>query len=189
MTLDNAALSVGPQVVIDKTQIVPQIGGDYKLRPNKIWLRTSTNLTTAQNKPFETFDIPCNQAQLTGIIETAKAFMDEEASMPTIAQGEQGAASQTMGGMSMLFNSANVVFRRVVKSWDDDVTTPTLRRFYDWNMQFNPDPGSRATCRSTRAAPAFFWSARFSRRTFSRSSPTGASIRCSGRGSRSAMRW
>jgi hypothetical protein len=74
-----------------------------------------------------------------GHYQMAKEFMDEEASMPTIAQGEQGAATQTLGGMSILFNSANVVFRRVVKSWDDDITTPTLRRFYDWNMQFNQD--------------------------------------------------
>src|SRR5690606_30913361 len=34
----------------------------------------------------------------------------------------------------------NVVFRRIVKSFDDDVTTPDIRRFYDWNMQFNPKP-------------------------------------------------
>lgn len=138
MTLDNAALSVGPQIVIARDQITPQGAGDYKLRPNKIWLRSSTSLQT-QTPAFECFNIPNNQQQLQGVIETAQAFMDEEASMPTIAQGEQGAASQTLGGMSILFNSANVVFRRVVKSWDDDVTTPTLRRFYDWNMQFNAD--------------------------------------------------
>lgn len=140
MSLDNGGLSVSPQVVIDKSQITPQVAGDYKLRPGKVWLRSSTSLNTpANNKAFETFDIPCNQQELAGIINLAKEFMDQEASMPTIAEGEQGSASQTLGGMSMLFNSANVVFRRVVKSWDDDVTTPTLRRFYDWNMQFNAD--------------------------------------------------
>jgi len=37
-----------------------------------------------------------------------------------------------------LLNSSNVVLRRVVKSFDDDVTTPLITRFYDWNMQFNP---------------------------------------------------
>ena len=138
MMLDNAALSVAPQVVVAKDQIVPQAGGDYRMTPGKVWLRSSTALAT-QTPAFQTFDIPCNQNQLAGIIELGKSFIDEEASMPTIAQGEQGAASQTLGGMSMLFNSANVVFRRVVKSWDDDLTTSILRRFYDWNMQFNPD--------------------------------------------------
>lgn len=140
MMLDNAALSVGPQIVIDKNAIAPQQAGDWGLTPLKVWVRSSTAMSTAPNyKPFETFDIPNNQAQLAGIIELSKIFIDEEVSMPTIAQGEQGAASQTLGGMSILFNSANVVFRRVVKSFDDNLTTPTLRRAYDWNMQFNPD--------------------------------------------------
>jgi len=38
--------------------------------------------------------------------------------------------------MALLMNSANVVFRRIVKNFDDDMTTPNIRRFYDWNMQF-----------------------------------------------------
>jgi hypothetical protein len=138
MMLDNAALSVGPQVVIDRSQVQPAIAGDWKIRANKVWLRTTTTLA-GQNKPFETFDIPCNQSELAGIVQLAQEFMDQESSMPTIAEGEQGTSGQTLGGMSMLFNSANVVFRRVVKSWDDDITTPTIRRFYDWNMQFNSD--------------------------------------------------
>lgn len=138
MMLDNSALSVGPQIVVDKDQIAPQERGDWRLKPLKVWLRSST-ANPAKNPPFEVHNIPNNQQQLAGIIELGKQFIDEETSMPTIAQGEQGAATQTLGGMSILFNSANVVFRRVVKSFDDDLTTPTLRRAYDWNMQFNPD--------------------------------------------------
>lgn len=37
----------------------------------------------------------------------------------------------------MLMNSANTLFRRVVKNWDDDVTTRMIRAYYDWNMQFS----------------------------------------------------
>jgi hypothetical protein len=135
---DNGALSVGPQLVFDKGAVIPQDGA-WGLKPLKIWLRSTTSYASPQNKPFDAFDIPNNQAELAGIIQLAKEFADEESAMPDIAQGEQGAASKTLGGMSMLFNSANVVFRRVVKSWDDDLTKPTLRRAYDWNMQFNPD--------------------------------------------------
>jgi hypothetical protein len=138
MMLDNAALSVGPQIVIDKQQITPQLRNDYKLKPLKVWLRSSTSVQAA-NPPFEVFNIPNNQQQLAGIVEMGKQLVDEETSMPMMAQGEQGSAPQTLGGTSILMNSANVVFRRVVKSWDDDLTTPTLRRAYDWNMQFNPD--------------------------------------------------
>jgi len=37
----------------------------------------------------------------------------------------------------MLMNSSNVVLRRVVKSFDDNITVPVITRFYDWNMQNN----------------------------------------------------
>lgn len=138
MMLDNAGLAVGPQIVINRSLITPQ-DGSYSLRPLKVWLYSSTAGITPNAKPFEQFEITMNQQALAGIIELAKAFIDEETGMPTIAQGEQGASTQTLGGMSILFNSANVIFRRIVKAWDDDLTKPTLRRAYDWNMQFNPD--------------------------------------------------
>jgi len=137
MMLDNSGLSVGPQVVVDKSSIVPQ-DGDWGMKPLKVWLKTSTAMAT-QQKPFEVFNIPINSNELAGIIKIGRDFVDEEVSMPQVAQGEAGATVQPVGTTSMLFNSANVVFRRIVKAWDDDMTTPTIRRFYDWNMQFNPD--------------------------------------------------
>lgn len=137
MMMDNAALSVGPQIVIDKSQVEPE-NGSWKLTPRKIWKKKGQDVTKEQ-APFATYNIPMNQAQLAGIIELALRFVDDVVSMPTIAQGEQGShVTQTSSGMSMLFNSANVVFRRVVKNWDDDLTTPSIRRGFDWNMQFNP---------------------------------------------------
>lgn len=137
MMLDNAALSVGPQVVIDKNMVEPE-DGSWKLTGRKVWKRTGQDINT-QNKPFDSFDIPNNQAELAGIIELALRFVDDVTSLPLIAQGEQAShVTQTANGMAMLFNSANVIFRRVVKNWDDDLTTPAVRRLFDWNMQFNP---------------------------------------------------
>lgn len=137
MMMDNAALSVGPQIVIDRTQIEPE-NGDWKLTPRKVWKAKGQDIAPRTQGPFATYNIPMNQAQLAGIIDLALRFIDDVVSMPTIAQGEQGAhVTQTANGMSMLFNSANVVFRRVVKNWDDDLTTPTIRRAFDWNMQFS----------------------------------------------------
>lgn len=136
MMMDNAGLSVGPQVVIDKTQVEPE-DGNWKLMPRKVW-QWVKNATGRKEAPFQTFNIPINQEQLAAIIQLALRFVDEAVSMPLIAQGEQGAhVTKTAGGMSMLFNSANVVFRRVVKNWDDDITEPTIRRAYDFNMQFS----------------------------------------------------
>ena len=78
------------------------------------------------------------QAELANIIEIALRFIDDETLMPKIAQGEQGSTpTNTVGGLSILMNAANVVFRRIIKNFDDDMTVPNIRRLYDWNMQYS----------------------------------------------------
>jgi hypothetical protein len=135
MMMDNAGLSTGPQIVI-ATDMVEPADGDYVLRPRKIW-KAIKPLTDGQ-RAFQTFEIDMHQAELANIIQISKNLIDEMTAMPQIAQGEQGSTTKTVQGMSLLMNSANVVFRRIVKNFDDDVTAPNIRRFYDWNMQFNP---------------------------------------------------
>lgn len=137
MMMDNAALAAGPQVVIDKESIEPE-NGRWKLTPRKVWQWITGPGGTKRENPFQTFDIPMNQEMLAAIVQLALRFVDEAVAMPLIAQGEMGAhVTQTSSGMSMLFNSANVGFRRVVKNWDDDVTQGMIARFYDFNMQFS----------------------------------------------------
>jgi hypothetical protein len=135
MTMDNAGLSVGPQVVINR-ELVEPVNGQWDLEPRKIWLRTK-NLPFP-TPAFEAFHIDSRQSELANIIKMAQQFADDETNMPMIAQGEQGSAPrQTAQGMSILMNSVNVVFRRVVKNFDDHMTTPNIRRAYDWNMAFS----------------------------------------------------
>jgi hypothetical protein len=71
----------------------------------------------------------------------ARQLADEETNLPLIAQGESSAnTTKTSSGMAMLMNSSNIVLRKAVKNWDDDITGPLIRRFYDWNMQFSDRP-------------------------------------------------
>lgn len=139
MTMDNAALSVGPQVVIDRRAITPS-DGEMSLKPRKIWYMNTSSITKMPEgyKPFMQFKIESGQLELERIVNMARQFADDETNMPPIAYGEQGShLTKTAQGLSMLMNSANVVFRRVVKQWDDGMTVPNLRRAYDWNMQFS----------------------------------------------------
>ena len=78
------------------------------------------------------------QEELANIIAISKQFIDDMTGMPSIAQGEDAEGSKrTAQGTALLMNSANVTFRRIVKAFDDDMTVPNIRRFYDWNMQFS----------------------------------------------------
>lgn len=137
MMLDNAALAVAPQIIVDKEQIAPE-NGEWKLTPRKVWMWLTTAGVQRREKPFEAVKIEMNQEMLAAIVQLAVKFVDEAVAMPLIAQGEMGShVTKTSSGMSMLFNSANVVFRRVVKNWDDDISAPLVQRFYEFNMQFS----------------------------------------------------
>ena len=134
--LDNGAMAVGEQVVVNKKAVSPA-DGDWTLKPKKVWLAQGDIATTDVQKAFSSFSINSHQQEYQNVIQLAKAFMDEESGLPMIAQGEQGQVTPTLGGMSMLMNAANAVRRAQVKEWDDNVTKPMIRRFYAWMMQFS----------------------------------------------------
>jgi hypothetical protein len=133
--LDNMALSSGPQIIMNRKAVVPA-DGNWQLTARKIWHMAGD--ADDVTKAMMVFEVPSHQQEISNIIEIAQKFADEETSLPQIAQGEKGTAPDTVGGMSILMNSANTVLRRLVKQYDDMVTRPHLRRYYDWNMQYNP---------------------------------------------------
>ncbi len=42
--------------------------------------------------------------------------------------------------MSLLMNAANIVVRRIIKNYDDQVTEHDISNLCDWNMQFSEKP-------------------------------------------------
>lgn len=137
MALDNGALSIGPQAIMDKAAIEPS-DGSWTFRAKKVWWQVKGAINPT-SKPIEFFNVPNNMGEIKMIIELATIFIDMETGIPQPQQGEQGAhTTNTVGGMAILQNAANIIFRRIVKNYDDQMITPSMRRLYDWNMQFNP---------------------------------------------------
>lgn len=133
--MDNAGLTAGPQIVMARQYIEPA-DGTWNMSPFKVWL--AKDGLPQDKRAIDFFDIVNQQAPMANIVAMSQRFIDDMTAMPAIAQGEQGVGvTKTAQGMALLMNSANVVFRRIVKNFDDDVTTPNIRRFYDWNMQFS----------------------------------------------------
>ncbi len=138
MMLDNSGLSAGPQIVVNKEMIQPA-DGHWGLEPRKIWYQVRG--TTDIDHAFKVYQISNNQPELMSIFQSARQLADEETNLPLIAQGEQSNnITKTAQGMNMLMNSANIVLRRAVKNFDDDVTKPHITSYYNWNMQFTNDP-------------------------------------------------
>ena len=134
--LDNAAIAAFPQTEVDMDVIEPVEGDDYGLRARKVWLRKSTADPAKPGLKFH--EIPSRQAEMAAIIEIAKQFIDQETSISVLTSGDQNSATtKTAGGMTLLMNAVNVVFRRIVKNFDDGMTEPNLERAYDYMMQFS----------------------------------------------------
>lgn len=147
--IDNGVSTIGSQVVVNNSVLKPA-DGNFDLTPNKIWLtsdRATANAQFEAQRAFGVFNFPSHQQEFANTIQLAKSFMDEESGLPMIAQGEQGQVTPTLGGMSMLMNAANAVRRRQVKEWDDSVTKPLIRRFYEFNMLMSDDPNVKGDMR------------------------------------------
>ena len=133
--MDNASLSVGPQVIL-KTSAIEPADGVWELSGRKIW--RCTDATQNVQDAMHLVDIPMHIQELQSINKMAMDFIDLESAVPQITQGEQAGAPETVGGLTILMNNANVVLRRIIKHFDDNLTVPLLTRFYDWNMAYNP---------------------------------------------------
>jgi len=136
MKHDNAGLSVCPQTVIRYNAVTPA-DGDYQLKPKKVWYVADD--VTRVSDVFAQFAVDSHQAELDNILQLAIRFADDVTQLPLLMQGDQAPhITQTAQGMSLLYNASTVVLRRTVKFYDDGVAEPTISRFYEWNMQFNP---------------------------------------------------
>lgn len=135
--MDNAALGSGPLLFVDRKAFRDQTGA-FEMRPRGVYEFDGDDRPSTI-PPVLPVNIPMNQVELANIIVLAQRFIDEVTAMPAIAQGELGAERpETAHGTSMRMNAAAIPYKRIVKNFDDDVTVPNIRRFYDWNMQFNP---------------------------------------------------
>lgn len=141
MLLDNAAMSVMPQVVINGKAVRP-VDGSWVLRPGKLWEITQDGMPVSN--VFGAFPVTANLGELASLFQQARALVDDETGLPMIAQGQQEpAVTKTAQGMAMLMSSASTVLRRLVRHFDDDVTRPFLRRLYDWFMQYGDNEAAK----------------------------------------------
>ncbi|MBV8658200.1 MAG: hypothetical protein JO142_10295, partial [Burkholderiales bacterium] len=134
--MDNSGVTSGPQIVVNQQAVTPA-DGQWTLSPRKFWWVNDTN-QQVQNV-FASVEFNNHQQELQAIIELAEKLSDQETGVPQMMSGEKGTSPDTVGGMQMLMNSGNVVLRRLVKQFDDLVTRPHIRRYYDYNMQYSDD--------------------------------------------------
>ena len=132
-SMDNAGDSAGQQIIMNAG--VEPADGVWELSGRKIWRNTDGSVNAAQ--AFSQFQLQSRQQELANIIELALRFADMETGIPMLFQGEQGKLPETLGATNIMVDANNVSLRTRVRVFDDQITVPHLRRYYDWNMQYN----------------------------------------------------
>lgn len=136
--MDNAGLSAGPQVVARRGALTPA-DGKWEISPRKLWWVQDGADVAAVNQAFMVFNIPSMQAELQNIVNFALKMAEDVTGLPAMMQGQATHAPDTVGGMQMLQNNAGTVLRRIARMFDDRITEPHIRRYYEWLMLHGED--------------------------------------------------
>lgn len=138
MLLDNASLTSGPQIVLNKEMIEPASNDqDYGIEPMKVWFLTEYGADVRQAMQF--VDIPAQMEGISRIIDTAMQFADVESSTPLLQQGEVPSGNNTTTGIAMIMSATNIIQKAASMNWDDYITKPLVQRFYHYEMQYGED--------------------------------------------------
>lgn len=130
--LNNAGVSAGAQVIIDRLNLTPA-DGNWNLTPNKIWYNLDGMPIEDVSKVFAMIEFPNVGEQLMNVINYAFKLAEEQSNIPLIAQGQIATdLPKTLGAAQLLDSNANTLLRNIGYSYDDHITEPVVRAFYEW---------------------------------------------------------
>ena len=131
--LNNAGITAGGQIVVDRSQIEPA-DGSWVIVPNKVWwTRNDATGTDDIRKAFMSFDFPNMGAQLQAVIEYGFRLAEEASNIPLVVQGkQQDGTPQTFGQAEMDNSNAHTLLRSIAYGLDDNITEPVVHDLYEW---------------------------------------------------------
>jgi hypothetical protein len=135
--LNNAGKSAGSQFVINQAGIRPA-DDSWTITPDKVWYKTMEGSDDVR-KDFMAIEIPNVTDELMKIITLGEKFAEDTTSIPLIAQGQSGATTpDTFGAAQLQNNNANQLLRSIGYAFDDYITEPVIRQYYEW-LLLDPD--------------------------------------------------
>ena len=139
--MDNAGIAGGPMLFID-TNVVQASEGPNEVRPWKVYV-AADDYVPGESSPREAIQFltaPMLQAELQNIVELGMKMAEDVTGLPLIMQGQTSQRTpNTLGGMQLQNNNASTILRRVARLFDEYVTEPHIRRYYDHILQYSED--------------------------------------------------
>lgn len=136
--MDNAGLSAGPQIIVNRNLVTP-VNGKWVLEPRKFWWAKPDADLQDVTKAFTVASIETRQVELMNILQFWLKEAEDVTGLPMLLQGQQGSAPDTVGGMQIMNNNGSTVLRRIARTFDDRVTEPHIGRYYEWLLLYGPD--------------------------------------------------
>ncbi|MGC8536717.1 MAG: portal protein, partial [Rhizomicrobium sp.] len=135
--LNNAGKSAGSQIVLDQSIIEPA-DGSWIIVPDKIWRKKGDSPLTV-DQAFKIFEIPNVTQELMQIVEYGMNMAEESTSIPLVTQGQTGPTTpETLGATQLQDSNANQLLRSIGYAFDDFITEPVARLYYEW-LLLDPD--------------------------------------------------
>ncbi len=130
--LNNAGKSAGSQIVVDRGSITPA-DGSWTMTPDKIWNKGADSPGQSVGDAFKIYEIKNVTEELMKIVEYALQLAEESTSIPLVTQGQSGETTpDTFGAAQLQNNNANQLLRSIGYAFDDYITEPVIRQFYEW---------------------------------------------------------
>lgn len=135
MILDNASLTSGPQVAMFQKYIQP-VDGNWNLAPNKVWLLTDPSATIDNAIKF--FNPTNVIGNIMPVLQLARQFAEEESATADFGGKQSPQNTDSATGALIMQHASTTLLDFLAEEWDDQVTEKIIRRWYAWNMQYNP---------------------------------------------------
>lgn len=137
----NMGISSGPQVAVNTQSLAP---GEsiQQMFPWKIWQLDYSKTGGNSRPPIEFFQPNANTDALMKVYKEFSSLADEYSGIPAYSYGvggSVGGAGKTASGLSMLMNAASKAIKNVIKHIDAGVISPTIEKFYVYNMLWHED--------------------------------------------------
>lgn len=136
--MDNAGMAAGPMWIFLQGLVTP-IDGRLEIAPRKGWQAGEDADLNDVDKAFRFVQMDMMTDDLKLIMDIALKMAEDVTGMPLILQGQQGSAPETVGGMQLLHNNASTVMRRIARLFDDMITEPHIRRYYEFLLMYGED--------------------------------------------------
>jgi hypothetical protein len=144
--INNLAMGSGPMIEINYDRLAP--GEDGEIYPWKAF-QTKSSKVSGNDAAIRFYQPSLHAAELMGVYEKFEQKADDVTNIPRYMYGSEkiGGAGATMGGLSMLMESANKGIKAAIGHIDKGTIRRVIEGFWMYNMLYNPDRSIKGDCK------------------------------------------